>query len=111
MKNDKTLREIHKELGVSRRAVQGYEKAELVRASGRNKYGHLLYNKEAQKRILEIRLYQDMGFKVKEVKTLIDAPEEERKLALQNRLSVMKEEQEKREKLMKIVSEMIAALE
>ncbi len=111
MKKDKTLREIYSEFGVSRRAVQGYEKAELVRASGRNKYGHLLYNEEAQKRIVEIKQYQDMGFTVKEIKTLIDASDAERKLALQNRLSGMKEEQEKREKLIVIVAEMIAALE
>ena len=35
-------REICETLGVSRRALQGYEKAGLVTASGRNKYGHLL---------------------------------------------------------------------
>ena len=68
MKKDKTLREICSEVGASRRAVQGYEKAGLVEASGRNKYGHLLYNEKAQKRIVEIKLYQDMGFKIREIK-------------------------------------------
>ena len=111
MKNEKTLREIHSELGVSRRAVQGYEKAELVRATGRNKYGHLLYDEEAQKRIAEIKLYQDMGFKVKEIKALIDAPGSERKEALQRRVSGMREEQKKKERLIRTACEMIAALE
>lgn len=39
-----TLREICEALEVSRRAIQGYEKAGLVVATGRNKYGHLLYD-------------------------------------------------------------------
>ncbi len=111
MKNEKTLREIHSELGVSRRAVQGYEKAELVHATGRNKYGHLLYDEKAQKRIVEIKLYQDMGFKVKEIKALIDAPDSERKEALQRRVSGMREEQKKKERLIRTACEMIAALE
>ena len=40
MEKCKTLNEIHKETGVTRRAVQGYEQAGLVSASDRNKYGH-----------------------------------------------------------------------
>ena len=111
MRKDKTLREICSEVGVSRRAVQGYEKAELVRASGRNKYGHLLYDKEAEKRIEEIKLYQDMGFKIKEIKALINSPEAERKVALQNRVLGMREEQKKKERLIQRAYEMIAAME
>lgn len=111
MKKDKTLREICSEVGVSRRAVQGYEKVGLVHASGRNKYGHLLYDKEAEKRIEEIKLYQDMGFKIKEIKTLMNASETERKVALQNRVLSMKEEQKKKERLIQRAYEMIAAME
>lgn len=48
-------REICETLGVSRRALQGYEKAGLVTASGRNKYGHLLYDKDAEMRIAQIK--------------------------------------------------------
>ena len=42
MENCKTLNEIQKETGVTRRAVQGYELAGLVSASERYMYGHLL---------------------------------------------------------------------
>ena len=48
MNGMKTLHELCDALGVSRRAVQGYEKAGLVAPSGRNKYGHLLYDEKAQ---------------------------------------------------------------
>lgn len=67
-----TLREVCQEIGVSRRAVQGYEKANLVSATGKNNRGHLLYNDIAQKRIRQIKLFQDMGFSIKEIQIIID---------------------------------------
>ena len=76
MKETKTLSEVCSVLEVSRRAVQGYENAGLVSATGKNKYGHLLYDEEAQRRIKQIRLLQQLGFKVKEIKDIIDAPGE-----------------------------------
>ena len=70
-----TLREICETLGVFRRALQGYEKAGLVTASGRNKYGHLLYDKDAEMRIAQIKFYQQLGFSIKEITMIIDAPD------------------------------------
>lgn len=70
MCNMKTLQEVCNALKVSRRAVQGYEEAGLVKASDKNKYGYLLYDEEAQKRIERIRLYQQLGFRRKEIKDL-----------------------------------------
>ena len=68
-----TLREICETLGVSRRALQGYEKAGLVASTGRNKYGHLLYDEKARERIAEIKFYQQLGFSIKEISDIIDA--------------------------------------
>ena len=76
MDETKTLSEVCSVLKVSRRAVQGYENAGLVSATGKNKYGHLLYDEEAQWRIKQIRLLQQLGFRVKEIKDIIDAPAE-----------------------------------
>ena len=73
MRKTKTLSEVCSVLEVSRRAVQGYENAGLVKATERNKYGHLLYDEEAQRRIKKIRLLQQLGFKIKEI---MDAPDE-----------------------------------
>ena len=70
MRKTKTLSEVCSVLEVSRRAVQGYENAGLV------KDGHLLYDEEAQRRIKKIRLLQQLGFKIKEIKEIMDAPDE-----------------------------------
>lgn len=67
-----TLREICEALEVSRRAVQGYEKAGLVSATDRNKYGHLLYDEAAMLRIKQIKFYQQLGFSIKEIIDIIN---------------------------------------
>lgn len=71
-----TLREVCNMVGVSRRAVQGYEEAGLVVSSGKNKYGYLLYNTEMVEKIRCIKQYQDFGFKVKEIKVLMTSTED-----------------------------------
>ena len=89
MDETKTLSEVCSVLEVSRRAVQGYENAGLVSATGKNKYGHLLYDEEAQRRIKQIRLLQQLGFKVKEIKEIIDAPSEVAAEAIKRQIEQM----------------------
>ena len=69
-----TLREVCNRIGVSRRAVQGYETAGLVNATHKNERGYLLYDEKAQSRIRKIKLFQNMGFSIKEIKSLMDVP-------------------------------------
>ena len=99
VKNGMTLREICETLGVSRRALQGYEKAGLVTASGRNKYGHLLYDKDAEMRIAQIKFYQQLGFTIKEITRIIDAPEAELRSALEQRVQKLREEKTEMDEL------------
>ena len=89
MKETKTLSEVCSVLEVSRRAVQGYENAGLVSATGKNKYGYLLYDEDAQRRIKQIRLLQQLGFRVKEIKDIIDAPEEVAAEAIKRKIEQM----------------------
>ncbi len=87
-----TLREVCQSLGVSRRAVQGYEKAKLVSASAKTESGYLLYNDSARERIKQIKLFQDMGFSIKEIKSIIDAPADIKRPALVHRKEKLNEE-------------------
>lgn len=96
MSNIKTLHEVYEELGVTRRAVQGYEKRGLVKPSARNKYGHLLYDDQAQRRIALIKDYQKLGFKLKEIESLIDAPSHVVRSALEKQLIKLQEEHDEK---------------
>ena len=86
---EKTLKEVCELVGVTRRAVQGYEDAGLVAATGRNKYGHLLYDETAIEKIEEIKQYQDFGFSIKEIQILQTLAKEKCLEMLENRLSLM----------------------
>ena len=111
MSNIKTLHEVYEELGVTRRAVQGYEKRGLVKPSARNKYGHLLYDEQAQKRIAIIKDYQRLGFKLKEIETLIDASDELVTAALERQVIKLQEEREEKTALIDMAKEWIEAIQ
>lgn len=90
-----TLREVCNRVGVSRRAVQGYEEAGLVVSSGKNKYGYLLYDEAEVEKIRCIKQYQDFGFKVKEIVVLMDAPDDVYVEMLSRKMEMMKKQLKK----------------
>lgn len=105
-----TLREVGDAVDVSRRAVQGYEKVGLVSASGKNEYGHLLYDASSQERIKKIKFFQQLGFTVREIQNIIDAPNELLKSALEERVKKLKAEKEYMECLISRANEFIETL-
>lgn len=110
-KDPKTLQEVCRELEVTRRAIQGYEKAGLVSATSRNKYGHLLYDETAQQRIKQIRLYQQLGFSIREILELIDGTAPVVREALKKQLEHLREERKNMDVLISKVEELICDLE
>lgn len=105
-----SLQEICKALGVTRRAVQGYEKAGLVSATDRNKYGHLRYGVKEQERIRKIKFFQQLGFKIRDIKELIDAPNNFVKEALERQVLELEKEQNKLDALIKEARQLIRQL-
>ena len=91
MKELKSLKEVCSIARVTRRMVQSYEKDGLVSASDRNKYGYLRYGDSELERVKQIRLYQLFGFKLKEIKEIIDAPKELKSMAVKKQLVKLKE--------------------
>lgn len=89
-----SLRTMYESLGLSRRIIQGYEKAGLLKSTGKNEYGHLLYDDVAYSRVKKIRFLQQLGFQLKEIKELIDTPKEVMKEALERRLRELESEKE-----------------
>lgn len=88
----KSLKEICREIGVSRRAVQGYEELGMVSSSQRNKYGHLLYSETTVESIQKIKQYQDYGFSLKEIRILLNANKEEYVEMMSLRLEELQQE-------------------
>ncbi len=103
-----TLKEVCNHVGVTRRAIQGYEKAGLVQAIERNKYGHLLYDESAIEKIREIKQYQDFGFSIKEIQVLQEVSKEKYLEMLEYRLTLMQLEMRKLRENINKVEQLIA---
>ena len=110
MRNIKTLHQLCEEIGVTRRAVQGYEMHGMVKPSAKNKHGHLLYNEEAQKRIDMIKDYQKLGFKLRDIKSLIDASDELVTAALERQVVKLQEEREEKAVLIDMAKKWIESI-
>ncbi|MCM1498322.1 MAG: MerR family transcriptional regulator [Clostridium sp.] len=107
---DMTLREIYNAFGISRRAIQGYEKAGLISRSGKNDRGHLLYDEHSQERMKRIKLFQQMGFSIKEITDIIDEPKYVLTPILEKQIKKLRGKQEDIEKTIKEIYELIKTL-
>jgi len=106
----KILREVCNAVGVTRRAVQGYERAGLVSATCRNERGYLLYDEEELEKIKKIKLFQEMGFTVREICELDHAPNHVLKAALEIRVKKLRMEDGRVNEMIRVAMEMIREL-
>ena len=104
------LKEVCRQTGVTRRAVQGYEKFGLVSPCGRNKMGYLLYDNNALEKIREIKQLQRRGFSLKEIKTLENATAVQRKRTLELKLEILQKNHRIMHETIAIVQSMIDSL-
>ena len=107
---NRTLRDIYEEYGISRRTIQGYEKEGLVQATDKMKRGYLLYNEEMVERMMQIRFYQDIGYRVRQIKDIIDATNDIKKESLEVKLEELKAEKNKINDLIHQLDKIIAEL-
>lgn len=105
----KTLREICAGTGVSRRTIQGYEKAGLVSASGKINMATCSMT-SGEERIRNIRFYQQIGFPVREISGIIDASIPVKRKALKNRIKALKREQDELKRLIEKALKLLDSL-
>ena len=105
-----TLKEVCIRFNVSRRAVQGYEKAGLVCASGKTDRGYLLYDSKSQERIRLIKQYQQFGFSVRKITELIDAPPSVLKDALKKQAKILEKQHTERAQFLERLYELIDSM-
>ncbi len=111
MSEMKTLREICERTGASRRAIQGYEKAGLVKPVGRNKYGYLLYDDCEENRIRKIRFLQKLGFTIREIRMMTQMEKEERLNQLKKKIQLMEEDISNKSALIEEAKKIIQKME
>ena len=105
-----TLREVCKAEGVTRRAVQGYEQAGLVAPTGKNERGYLLYDQSEQEKIRRVKFFQEMGFTLKEIKEISEAPKEVIRQMVERRIEELWQEIDRKENIIEMARKMLEKL-
>ncbi len=90
-----TLRELCEECGVTRRAVQGYEKYGLISPCGKTNRCYLLYDEVTVVKVRETKSLQNYGFKISEIKEYFNSTEEEKKRLLKQKCTELKQKSSK----------------
>lgn len=90
----RTVKEVSALTGVSIRALRYYDRIGLLRPEAVTEAGYRLYGDAALERLRHILLYRELGFSLREIGTILDAPDFDRGRALeqQARLLEMKAE-------------------
>ena len=111
MRNDlMTLKEVCKETGVTRKIVQTYENYGLVKATTKNKYGQLLYDDVAVKKIKKIRLYQRFGYRLSEIAKLEYMTVDEQVMILKEKINNMYDNQSETAELIEMAEQLLKNL-
>ena len=111
MRNDlTTLKEVCKETGVTRKIVQTYENYGLVKATTKNKYGYLLYDDAAVKKIKMIRLYQRFGYRLSEFEKLEYMTVDEQVMILKEKINNMYDNQSETAELIEMAEQLLENL-
>ena len=105
-----TLKEVCKETGVTRKIVQTYENYGLVKATTKNKYGYLLYDDAAVKKIKKIRLYQRFGYRLSEIAKLEYMTVDEQVMILKEKINNMYDNQSETAELIEMAEQLLENL-
>ncbi len=82
----KTVKQISELTGVSVRTLHHYDSIGLLKPTAVTEAGYRLYDDAALQRLQQILLYRELGFPLKDIQALLDAPEDVRRKALDDHI-------------------------
>ncbi len=94
-----TVNEVSKLTGVSIRTLQYYDKIGLLHPAKYTEAGYRLYDDAALEKLQQILLLRELEFPLKEIKGMIDAPNFDKKKALEQQIELLTMKKEHLEQL------------
>ena len=91
MTDEMTIKDITKTYGISRRTIQGYESCQLIKPSKKSPRGHLIYDDRTVRKMVFIRFCQELGFSLKEIKSIINLNSSELAIKLADKSNEVQE--------------------
>lgn len=87
----KTVKEIAKQTGVSVRTLHHYDAIGLLKPTSVTEVGYRLYDEAALERLYLILLFREIGFPLKEIRGILDAPDYDRNRVLEKQIELMEQ--------------------
>ena len=94
-----TVNDISKLTGVSIRTLQYYDTIGLLKPNGHTEAGYRLYDDTALERLQQILLFKELEFSLKEIKSMINAPDFDRDKAMEQQIELLTMKKEHLENL------------
>lgn len=90
----KTVTEISRLTGVSVRTLHHYDAIGLLKPTATTEAGYRLYNEDALERLYLIIVYRELGFSLKKIAALLDAPDFDRNRALEQQIELLEQKRQ-----------------
>lgn len=103
----RTVGEVSELTGVSVRALHHYDAVGLLRPTEVTEAGYRLYDERALERLQLILLFRELGFPLREIGAVIDAPGFDRAEALKSRIGLLELQRERTDRLIALAKNMI----
>ena len=85
----KTVTQIAKQTGVSVRTLHHYDAIGLLKPARVTEAGYRLYDDDALERLYLILLFREIGFPLKEIRGILDAPDYDRNRVLEKQIELL----------------------
>lgn len=93
------IHEVCKSIGVSKRTLQYYDEIGLLSPSEYTESGYRLYDDETIEKLWKILLLREMGYPLREIKSIMDDPDFDMRNSIEKRIEILTKEKERLENL------------
>lgn len=87
----KTVKEVSKLTGVSVRTLHHYDAIGLLKPTHVTEAGYRLYDDEALERLYLILIFREIGFALKDIRGILDAPDFDRNRVLERQIELLQD--------------------
>ena len=88
-----TVKQLAKTCGVSVRTLHHYDAIGLLKPSQTTEAGYRLYNEDMLERLYLILLFRELGFALKDIRGILDAPDFDRNRVLAQQIALLERKQ------------------
>lgn len=89
----KTVKQLAQQAGISVRTLHHYDAIGLLRPTQLTPAGYRLYDDAAQERLYLILLFRELGFPLKQIRAILDAPDFDRNRILDQQVQLLQRQQ------------------